>query len=459
VLAAQPGSAGARLGLGEVALARGDLAAARRELEAAHAAEPGSPRPLVALARVAQSEGRREEALAQLAQAIERDPGLPEAHAQAEALTGPAPRSEPTSDAEALARARAHPYDPRALVRAALAAEREGGAAAALPLLERAVWLGDHDRAAAEQAIARLRALDPAWAERRAVFVHAVADEPLRREPGWRYQLRGLLAWASRALDPLLATAFVPASLGAFDTAGAGSDLRAIFSAAARGADEPPRPGLFAAFTGRTVPPVPGRYEAGVAEFLGRRMAIRLAPAERESRVLVHEILHLYGGIHVLPSVPSLMNPTEGGLVLDPLNAEIARALRSRRFGLGGFERNVLAHVDLARATAAFTAALEGNLLLRQRGLADALQERSRSRYLAAREAQGSRELDPHLADVALHVAWLLRAGGSRAQAVSLLELAAALYGPQTARGRSALAEANALRAELEALYPEAGGR
>lgn len=459
VLAAQPRSAGARVGLGEIALLRGDLDTARRELEAAHAAEPGSAQPLVALARLAQREGRRDEALQRLEQALEREPGRPDAHAQAEELTGAAPRAAPASDADALALARAHPYDPRALVRAAFAAERASGAAAALPLLERAVWLGDRDPAAAQEAIAKLRALDPAWAERRVVLVHAAADEPLRRAPGWRFQLRSLLLWASHALDAVLATAFVPASLGDFDSGAAGGDLRAILDAATRGADDPPRPGLFAAFTGKLVPAAPGRYEAGVAEFLGRRMAVRLGPAERESRVLVHEILHLYGAIHVLPTVSSLMNPSGGELVLDSLNADIARAVRARRFGLGGFDQSVLARVDLEQTTAAFVSALQGNLLLRQRGLADALEERSRSRYLAAREAQSSRELDPHLADVALHVALLLRAGERRAEAVSLLELAVQLYGPTTPRGRGARAQADALRAELEALYPEAGRR
>jgi tetratricopeptide (TPR) repeat protein len=458
VLAARPGSAAARLGLAEIALERGDLAAAARELEAAREADPDSPGPWLALARLARREGRRAEAQSHLEQALSRDPGSPEGHAGLAEITGDAPGAEPATEEEALALARAHPYDPRALVRAASAAARRGSAGEAVALLERAVWLFDRDRAAGEQAIARLRGLDPGWKTRRVVFVHAAADEPLRREPGWRFQLRSLLAWASRALEPVLATAFVPASLDAFDSRAAGDELLPIYAAAQRAADEPPRPGLFAAFTGRRRIG-PGRFELGLAEFLGRWMAVRVAPGDRESRVLLHEILHLYGAIHVLPAVESLMNPSGDSLTLDPLNAAIAQALRERRFGLGGFEQSVLARVDLERATAAYVQALRGNLLLRQRGLADALEERSRSRPLAARAARSSQQLDPHLADVSLHVALFLRAGGRRAEAVALLELAAQLYGPDTRRGKATLARAEALRAELEALYPEAGGR
>jgi len=456
VLASQPASARARLGLGRIALERGDLPTARRELEAARELEPDAPEPLLALGRLSRREGRREEARGHLEQALLRDPGSPGAHAELAELTGAAPRAEPKNGEEAQALARAHPYDPRALLRAALAAEREGGAAEAVAILERADWLADRDRGAAAQAIARLRALDPAWEARRVVFVHAVADAPLRREAGWRFRLRRLFAWASRALDPVLATAFVPVSLGAFDSAAAGDDLLAIFAAAQGSAGRAPQPGLFAVFTGRS-PSGPGRFELGVAEFLGRWMAVRLAPGERESRVLAHEILHLYGAIHVLPTAESLMNPSGDSLVLDELNAGIARALRPRSFGLAGFDRDVLARVDLDEATEAYLRAVRGNLLLRQRGLADALEERPRSRYLAAREARSSLQLDSHLADVSLHLALFLRVGERRAEAVALLELAAQLYGPGTRRGQAALARAEALRAELEALYPEAG--
>ena len=82
------------------------------------------------------------------------------------------------------------------------------------------------------------------------------------------------------------------------------------------------------------------------------------------------------------------------------------------------------------------------NLALRRAGLAEAIETAATSRIEARRAAARVRELDPHLGDVARFVSLLLWRGERPASAAFLLETAAHLYGPRTARGRRAAAEA-----------------
>jgi hypothetical protein len=82
------------------------------------------------------------------------------------------------------------------------------------------------------------------------------------------------------------------------------------------------------------------------------------------------------------------------------------------------------------------------NLALRRAGLAEAIETATTSRIAARRAAAQVRELDPHLGDVARFVSLLLWRGERPASAAFLLETAARLYGPRTARGRLAAEEA-----------------
>ena len=61
--------------------------------------------------------------------------------------------------------------------------------------------------------------------------------------------------------------------------------------------------------------------------------------------------------------------------------------------------------------------------------------------------------MDTHLADVLVMVSTLLRADARHVEALSLLEAAATLYGPDTRRGRETAGNAERLRRWLVRVY------
>ena len=172
-----------------------------------------------------------------------------------------------------------------------------------------------------------------------------------------------------------------------------------------------------------------------------------------DSRVLAHEILHLYGAIHVVEEVESLMNPVGTSMQLDRASYRIVRATRKRTFRGGGLGRDVLPRIDLAETIAAYEAALALNLTFRKLGLEKALESRRISRYHAANQAREALRMDTHLADVIVMVSTLLRADARHVEALSLLEAAATLYGPDTRRGRETAGNAERLRRWLVRAY------
>jgi Tfp pilus assembly protein PilF len=441
-LEADPGSSTARLGLGRTALATGDLAGAQAQFEAALARDPAALGARLGLAEVARRRGRAAEARAELARVVEADPWRAEAHAGLAELTGAAPRTPPADLEDALRRAREHPYDVAAGLAAGTALADAGRSAEAGRQLESVLWLSDLDPQAAHAAFTRLGRLDPAWRARRAVRVDSFADESIRARPAWRFRLR--LAWlaASQALDPLLGVRFLPATFGEFASREASDSLEAIDAAFRAQVARVPAQGILAAFTGRAPPRGRGEQRLGQAEFLGRRLVVRLEDEPGPSRVLLHELLHLYGAVHVGEEIESLMNPSGGALTLDPLNARIVGELRGRLFH-GALDPDVFAVVDLESATRAYEDALRTNLALRRAGLAEAVEDASGSRVAARRAAARVRGLDPHLGDVARFVSLLLWRGERPASAASLLEVAARLYGPRTPEGRRAAEDAD----------------
>jgi hypothetical protein len=151
------------------------------------------------------------------------------------------------------------------------------------------------------------------------------------------------------------------------------------------------------------------------------------------------------------------MNPSGEAADLDALNARIARELRGRRFR-GDLEADVLAAIDLEATTRAYEDALRTNLALRRAGLAEAMQMATTSRVEAQRSAARVRELDPHLGDVARFVSLLLWRGEKPASAALLLETAARLYGPRSARGRQAAEDAERIWEQILTSSQERGG-
>lgn len=436
-----PASTAARVGLGRVALARDDLASAEDHFARALGHEPDSLDARLGLARVAGRQGRAAEAREHLDQALEADPWRAETHAELAALTGPAPRAKAADLDEALRRAHAHPYDLAAALAAASALAEAGRSEEASRRLESLLWLADLDPRTARRAWALLARLDPAWREWRVVRVHSFADESIRAHPAWQFRLR--LAWlaASRALGPLLEVRFLPATVQGFASGEADASLEAIDAAFRARVPRVPAEGVLAVFTERPPPRGVRNVRLGQAEFLGRRLTVRLEAEPGPSRVLLHELLHLYGGVHVAEDVESLMNPSGTARGLDPLNARIVREVRGRRFH-GSLDADVLDVIDLEATTRAYEDALRANLALRRAGLAEAMQMATTSRIEARRAAARVLELDPHLGDVARFVSLLLWRGEKPASAAFLLETAARLYGPRTARGRRASADA-----------------
>lgn len=445
LLRQDPDSAVAFTGLGRVALARGDPETAATRFRQATRADPEFAPAWVLLAESEADDPVA--ARAHIERAIALEPSSMRAHASLAALTGRAPAAEDDSLDTALRLVERHPYDPRALLWAGERLAAEGYRDEAIQVLETAVSLADLDVEAADEALAALSDLDAGWSERRIVRVHVRVDEILRRAPGWRFEQRSMWGGISAALDPVLATRFVVVSQAGFDVAGIGPDLEPVLAALGSAPDEP-RHGLLAGFTGLPMPRRAGA-KRGLADYLGRRLVVRQVPGVDAGRVLAHEILHVYGGIHVVDDLDSLMNASGDSLVIDPLNARIAASLRSRTFGPGGVERNVLPRLDRAEAIEAYSDALRVNLTYRKLGIDRLLDDPLVSRYHAAREAKRLATLDPHLGDVSRFVAVLLWEEGRRVEAVALLETASRLYGARSRRGRETLNQADALRALL----------
>ncbi len=448
-----PSAASPRIGLARVALARGDAARAREHAEAALERAPEQPDALTLLA-VTQRERSPDEARALLLRALASDRGHVAAHARLMELTGPAPRRPVADLADAQQLARRHPYDPWARLQAAQRLAAEGNVEAAVAHATEALWLVGEDPRSGAAAARLLAEIDPGWARRRIVPVHVFADDDVRADPDWPVRIRLLFRGASASLEEALGTAFVPRSLRAFSSARASDELRAISAAFRRASVAAPVRGIVAGLTERTPPRRPGSVRLGEATFLGRHLVVRLDAGETQSRPLLHELLHLYGGIHIAEPSDSILNPSGDSLVLDAANHRIVSLLRERRFGPGGLEANVFPFVDLADLTDAFEAALRMDLRARRLGVLEAQSALEASRYVAARKARDAAALDPHLADVSRLVARLLLEQERVADAVRMLELESRLRGAKSARGRAAAREAKALRRSLSDRAP-----
>jgi len=446
-----PGAVEARAGLAEVALRRGNVPAARLEIQGALAAGASGEAVNVDLAlvhaEIEERAGRFEEARRILYRALRSDPRRYDVAGRLESATGRAPQAGEVEGDRRLERAVAYPFDPRALIEGAHAARASGSEAQSKRWLSEAVWLADIDREASRDAFRELGSDDSEWAGRRWVPVHVYADETVRSEVGWKNRLRLQWRGISVALDPLLHTAFVPVSFGGFESGGE-KTLAAIDVSFRATAGRLPAHGLVAAFTEIAPPRKRGDWKLGQAGFFGRDLLVRLEPGAVESRVLAHEILHIYGGVHIADALGSLMNPGGQSLELDPANVAVARISQGRRFGPGGIAVNVLPHVDTARLAATYLRWLDLNLGIRKRGMENAWLEARTSRYVAAAAGEKAARLDPHMADVASFTGYLLWREGESEAAANLYGLASRLYGRGTSRGRAMQENADRIRVQ-----------
>ena len=184
----------------------------------------------------------------------------------------PIPRSD-----DLVIRAQRYPYDPRALVAGAEALVQRGRNDQAVEYLERAVWLADLDPSAALIAIRRLQVLSDEWKQQRIVPVHVHADELIRLQPGWQFEIRTLWLSASSALDSVLETRFVPIAILPFDSGDTPNDLDSIHAAFLAKTRPAGRGNLRERSRGARFRAVTRVYKKGVAEFLGRSLAVRVA--------------------------------------------------------------------------------------------------------------------------------------------------------------------------------------
>ncbi len=147
---------------------------------------------MLRLAEAERLAGNQAAEFAYLAQVIEHDDAHSRAHSRLAEITGRAPASLiPRSD-DLVIRAQRYPYDPRALVAGAEALLQRGRNDQAIEYLERAVWLADLDPSAALVAIRRLQVLSSDWNRQRIVPVQVHADELIRAQPGWKFEMRAL---------------------------------------------------------------------------------------------------------------------------------------------------------------------------------------------------------------------------------------------------------------------------
>ncbi|MCH8084790.1 MAG: hypothetical protein IH885_11210, partial [Myxococcales bacterium] len=196
-------------------------------------------RGLLLLAEAERRAGNQDAEFAYLAQIIEHDDAHSRAHSRLAEITGRAPASLiPRSD-DLVTRAQRYPYDPRALVAGAEALLQRGRNDQAVEYLERAVWLADLDPSAAFVAIRRLQTLSDDWKRQRIVPVHVHADELIRAQPGWQFEMRALWLSASVMLGSVLDTRFVPIAIRPFDARDTPNDLDSIHQAFLAGVRPP----------------------------------------------------------------------------------------------------------------------------------------------------------------------------------------------------------------------------
>ena len=135
---------------------------------------------------------------------------------------------------------------------------------------------------------------------------------------------------------------------------------------------------------------------------------------------------------------------------IDVANQRIVRIVRARQFGPGGFQQNVLPFVATAQLSEALMTALGLNLRFRELEVQEALDARATSRFDARRRLRTAGQLADQLGDASRFVGMLEREQGRDRRAVIFYEAAAALYGPDTAKGREMKRLADGLRARLE---------
>ena len=174
----------------------------------------------------------------------------------------------------------------------------------------------------------------------RAVRVKAVADEAFRDNEKWEKEVRAYFAWADKELSKIAA---VSTKLVAVDrwtthqTDSMGLLLRELGHVDKGEAD------VVVGFTGHDPPELtfivegerydmPLPFIAGLALPLGDRAVVRRTFKAETRYTLVHELLHLFGGVHVKEKSVLQSGTDSRSVTLDPFNRRVLDITRARAF-------------------------------------------------------------------------------------------------------------------------------
>lgn len=176
----------------------------------------------------------------------------------------------------------------------------------------------------------------------RVLQVKAVADETFRERDDWEREIREHVAWADEKMRELTAVGFELVAVEPWTTHG-GSSMTLLLSELRAGVPKDGADAVFG-FTGHPPPatmsllpggmvtyPLP--FTAGIAFPLGDRVVIRRTEMSTLTRhTLIHEVAHLFGGLHVDDRSILETDTNRMSFRLDPFNERVLALTRSRDF-------------------------------------------------------------------------------------------------------------------------------
>jgi tetratricopeptide (TPR) repeat protein len=174
----------------------------------------------------------------------------------------------------------------------------------------------------------------------RTVRVKAVADEPFRDNEKWEKEVRAHFAWADKELSRIAGVGLQLVAVERWTTHQSDSMgllLREL------GQIEKGEADVVVGFTGHAPPEMTfiwegERYDmslpfvAGLALPLGDRAVVRRTFKADTRRTLAHEVLHLFGGVHVKEKSVLQSGTDSLSVALDPFNRRVLDATRGRAF-------------------------------------------------------------------------------------------------------------------------------
>jgi tetratricopeptide (TPR) repeat protein len=184
--------------------------------------------------------------------------------------------------------------------------------------------------------------VEPASSAIRVVRIKAVADEAFRENEDWEKEIRGHLAWSDEKLRELAGIGLELVAVKPWRTHG-GSAMTLLLDELRAGVEKDGAEAVIG-FTGHPPPAAmtflagaPTRYPlpftTGIAFPLGDRAVIRRTDwPELTRHTLIHEVAHLFGGLHVEEESILETDTNRMSFRLDPFNRRVLDLTRDRDF-------------------------------------------------------------------------------------------------------------------------------